>query len=595
MDMKTFLRSWRGSRMFLLALAALMGCAASPVKQTDEDIDTRQQTDQRQTIMSAMQGELGRSMDELKLDEYESPYFIAYRVDDTESHSLSGKYGAIVDDSDDRSRLAYVEVRVGDYDFDNFANVSTENYRYSEYSAEHTLAVEADPTAIRGALWLLTDQIYKEALSSYLSKRGGAVFETVDKLDVPSFSQEQPVEHRGEINGLDFDEAHWKKTIKGVTKSILDSDAMLDATMNVSARRTVSYFVNSEGSSIVDEDVLYSVQIQGWARADDGMMLENARSIYARSPDDLPGKEAIQAEADNLVDELEALREAPVLDPYTGPAILLPEASGVLFHEAIGHRLEGERQLDDEGGRTFQGRTDEQVIPTFLSVLDDPTKDAWERTQLNGHYRYDQEGVAAQRVELIKDGILRNFLKSRTPIEDSTESNGHGRAQGVNKPMARMGNLIVSADSKRSFPYEELKEKLLAEVKRQDKPFGLIIRDISGGSTNTSGYGYQAFKGGARMVYKVDPDTGEETLVRGVELVGTPLTAINKIVAASKETDVFNGYCGAESGYVPVSAIAPSLLTTEVELQRTQQSKERPPLLTAPWQKPDIENAEQSD
>ncbi|MFW6058233.1 MAG: metallopeptidase TldD-related protein, partial [Persicimonas sp.] len=183
----------------------------------------------------------------------------------------------------------------------------------------------------------------------------------------------------------------------------------------------------------------------------------------------------------------------------------------------------------------------------------------------------------------------------RTPIEDSTESNGHGRAQGVNKPMARMGNLIVSADSKRSFPYEELKEKLLAEVKRQDKPFGLIIRDISGGSTNTSGYGYQAFKGGARMVYKVDPDTGEETLVRGVELVGTPLTAINKIVAASKETDVFNGYCGAESGYVPVSAIAPSLLTTEVELQRTQQSKERPPLLTAPWQKPDIENAEQSD
>ncbi|MEM1347536.1 MAG: TldD/PmbA family protein, partial [Myxococcota bacterium] len=131
---------------------------------------------------------------------------------------------------------------------------------------------------------------------------------------------------------------------------------------------------------------------------------------------------------------------------------------------------------------------------------------------------------------------------------------------------------------------DALKRALMAEAKRQGKPFGLIIKDITGGSTNTSGYGYQAFKGEPILIYMVDPDTGQETLVRGAEIVGTPLVSINKIVAASTETGVFNGYCGAESGYVPVSAVAPALLTTELELQRSQSKTERPPLLAPPWE-----------
>src|SRR5690606_36464376 len=202
-------------------------------------------------------------------------------------------------------------------------------------------------------------------------------------------------------------------------------------------------------------------------------------------------------------------------------------------HEVIGHRLEGERQRNEEEGRTFKGRVGKVVLPEFLSIYDDPTLRNYEDIQLNGFYHYDQEGVAAQKAVLIEDGVLKGYLKSRSPIEGSLKSNGHGRAQGIAKPIARMSNLVIEANAAAKVPYDELKKQLMAEVKAQGKPFGLIIRDITGGSTNTSGWGYQAFKGSPRLLYKVDPDTGEETLVRGVELVGTPLTSINKIIAAS--------------------------------------------------------------
>jgi predicted Zn-dependent protease len=364
---------------------------------------------------------------------------------------------------------------------------------------------------------------------------------------------------------------------------MLDEEQLIDSAVDVSATRVVRYLASSEGRSIVDEFTLYAIQVEAWARADDGMLLDNGRSFYARDVGDMPSPEAIQHEVDMMVRQLVELRNAPTIDPYTGPAILAGQASGVLFHEAVGHRLEGERQRDEEEGRTFKGRVGKVVIPEFITVIDDPTRQSHNDKPLNGFYEFDDQGIEAQPALLVEKGVLRGFLKSRAPIEGSPHSNGHGRAQGPQQAMARMANTIVETSADKSVPYDELKKMLLAEVRKQGKPYGLIIKDITGGSTNTSGYGYQAFKGSPRLIYRVDPHTGVETLVRGAELVGTPLTSINKIVAASVETDVFNGYCGAESGYVPVSAVAPALLTTEIELQRTQQSSERPPILRAPW------------
>jgi predicted Zn-dependent protease len=288
-----------------------------------------------------------------------------------------------------------------------------------------------------------------------------------------------------------------------------------------------------------------------------------------------------------MVGELLALRKAPVLDPYTGPALLEPEAAGVLFHEAVGHRLEGERQNDDKDGHTFKGQIGKPILPFFLTVIDDPTQRMAGPVSLNGYYRFDDQGVAAQRVTLVDKGVLKTFLMSRAPVEGvPPHSNGHGRSAPGRDPVARMSNLIV--ESSKAMPWPKLKEALIAEAKRQEKPFGLIIRDVTGGNTDTSGYAYQAFKGQPRLVYKVDANTGAETLVRGVEIVGTPLLSINKIIATGDHRRVFNGYCGAESGYVPVSTVAPTVLVSEIELQRTRKDTGRPPVLPSPWAHPPV-------
>jgi len=280
------------------------------------------------------------------------------------------------------------------------------------------------------------------------------------------------------------------------------------------------------------------------------------------------------------VTELTALRAAPTIDPYTGPAILEADAAGVLFHEAVGHRLEGERQNNDAEGKTFRGQVGRTVLPAFITVIDDPTTTTRAGKQLNGFYGFDEEGVKAQRVTLVKEGVLQSYLLSRRPVEGFLQSNGHGRSQGNRKPVARMANLIV--ESKKRFPAAELKKQLIAEARRQGKPFALLIRDITGGNTNTTSFGYQAFKGTPRLVFKVDTKTGQETLVRGVEIVGTPLSSINRILATGDTEGVFNGFCGAESGMVPVSTVSPAVLLQEIELQRSLEGKDRPPLLPSP-------------
>jgi hypothetical protein len=143
-----------------------------------------------------------------------------------------------------------------------------------------------------------------------------------------------------------------------------------------------------------------------------------------------------------------------------------------------------------------------------------------------------------------------------------------------------MANLFI--DGTRPMSHDKLFKRFLEEMRKQGKQWGLYVETIAGGNTNTSSYGYQAFKGMPRIAYKVDARTGARTLVRGVELVGTPLSAINRIIATSDRYGVFNGYCGAESGSVPVSTVAPEVLFSEMELQRTEDTNERPLILPPP-------------
>jgi predicted Zn-dependent protease len=315
-------------------------------------------------------------------------------------------------------------------------------------------------------------------------------------------------------------------------------------------------------------------------RAEDGMDLFLETTFQATTTAGLPAQAELEKAARELGQRLEALRKAPVTEPFDGPAILSGRAAAVFFHEVLGHRLEGQRQRGDEEGQTFTKELGKPVLPEFLSVADDPTLEHYGSTQLSGHYTYDSEGQKAQRVDLIQNGILKTFLMSRLPIASFAQSNGHGRAQGGRMPTGRQGNLVVT--STKTVPEAELRKQLIEEAKKQGKPYGLYFEDISSGFAVTQRSSPQAFQVIPLVVWRVYVDGRPDELVRGVSIVGTPLAAMKRILVTSDKSDVFDGVCGAESGSVPVSAIAPAMLVSEMETQRQPQGTARPPILPIP-------------
>ena len=339
------------------------------------------------------------------------------------------------------------------------------------------------------------------------------------------------------------------------------------------------YLINSDGTKIVEGNTKYSVRTVATTKAEDGMRLYLYRPFYSHSADRLPTNDEIKSTINTLIKDLAALRKAPLVDPFSGPAILKNLAAGVFFHEIFGHRVEGHRQKLEREGQTFKDKIGTKILPDFISIYDDPTLDCYGKKDLNGHYQYDNEGVKSQKVTIVENGVLKNFLTTRSPIENFPKSNGHGRRAYGHKVVARQGNLIV--ESKNRVTYDSLCKLLIAECKKQNKPYGLIFEDIAGGFTSTERGYLQAFNVTPLLVKRLYRD-GREEVVRGVNIVGTPLIAFSKILATGDDPDVFNGTCGAESGGVPVSSVAPSILTGEMEVEKKVKEQEKLPILPAP-------------
>lgn len=571
-------------RLLALALVVLpsLALAGSPPK------DVAPLQDPRAALADSLRLELDRAVKALKIGENEPPFYVGLQAKELDSRQVSARYGALFENHRRRHRELYADVRVGSYALDSTPDSDGLGFDFDfdeqAWEPEKRLPLDDDPRALRTAVWLLVDAKYKKALSTYLSKRGKAVYKPDDPDRAPSFSREPVVSFVEAPKPFPFNDAAWGAEARRVSASLLGKPGIFDGRMSVDADKVVRWFVSSEGSRIVTEQVIYGLHVQAFARAPDGMLLEHGRTFYGASEAELPSGAALDREVAGLVDELAALQKAPLVDPFTGPALLSPEAAGVLFHEAVGHRLEGQRQDDENEGRTFKGQVGVKLLPEFITVVDDPTRATLDvggrAVSLNGFYRYDEEGVAAQPVTLFADGVLKAYLLGRSPVKGFDHSNGHGRSGGTRRPVARMANLIVQSNA--GVSEAELKRLLLEEVRRQKKPYGIYIKDVKGGNTNTSSDGYQAFKGMTRLVYRVRAEDGAEELVRGVELVGTPLSSINRITAMGNKPAVFNGFCGAESGYVPVSTVAPAVLVGEFELQRTRKNAGRAPVLPPP-------------
>ena len=526
-------------------------------------------------LLATMEKELHRGQTELAKQD-PAPYFTSYNVTDGESLVVLSAQGGILTSTRGRRRSADVSMRIGAPALDN-----THDQERASGITSGQLPERDDPDAIARVLWKLTYEQYRKARQSYSNVKTKSAVRAKDEDDSPDFSQEKPSTYVEKASSTAFpDQKLWEDLARRYSAYFRGYPQVEEAIVFLSAERSHSYLVSTEGTKIVTSDAIFRIMIEADTRADDGMQLMRVETFQFSDPAKVPSDAEIAASVKKMASDLSALRAAPLAEPFNGPALLSGRAAAVFFHEVLGHRVEGQRQRGRDEGQTFTKKVNEKIMPDFLSVTDDPTLHVLGGTELSGFYRFDDEGMPASRVEVVKDGILKNFLMGRLPVKNFSSSNGHGRAQAGLMPVGRQGNLIVT--SSKTIPDAQLRARFIEEIKKQGKPYGLYFEDIQGGFTLTTRDLPQAFQVLPVMVWRVYADGRPDELVRGVDIVGTPLTVLTQIAATGDTTSVFNGICGAESGSVPVSAAAPAMLFSDMEVQKRKYGDTRPPILPPP-------------
>jgi predicted Zn-dependent protease len=529
-------------------------------------------------VLAAMQAELARTREKLKSQPV-PPYYLSYEIVETHGIVVAGEFGKILGSDESRRRTLDVDLRVGDYNLDNTHEVRGEMNNIQYNSA--AIPIDDDPDAIRAVLWHQTDASYKRALDQFTKVKTNVQVKVAQDDTSADFSRETPEHYTESQVEIKVNRPVWEEKIRKYTAPFAAHPDIYQAMAYFTGDAETRWYVNSEGSVIQTSQPGFHLMIVAATKAPDGMELPLYESYFGFSERDLPNDATVLQAVDKMIHNLEALRVAPVVDPYTGPAILSGSASGVFFHEIFGHRVEGQRQTSSDDAQTFKKKIGQPVLAKEFSVYFDPTTRRLANTDLAGSYMFDNQGVKARRVTVVENGILKTFLMSRKPLEGIPQSNGHGRNQVGLPPAARQSNLIVEVAPSAVEP--DLKKVLIAEVRKQGLPFGLLFDQIEGGFTMTQRMIPNAFNVLPLTVYRIYPD-GREELVRGVDLIGTPLTTFSKIVAADRNVAVFNGYCGAESGSVPVSASSPAIFVTQIEVQKKAKSQDRIPILPAPFE-----------
>ncbi|MFN5246580.1 MAG: metallopeptidase TldD-related protein [Ignavibacteria bacterium] len=534
-------------------------------------------------LLNAMKNEMKRTMDGLA-NQSTPPYFLSYAVTETKTIRMNAVFGSVKSSEQTLSRILDIDIRVGNHELDNTHTIRGSRFEFGGGGRGIELPMTNDEKALRSVMWNATDKLYKKAVERYgkvLTNRAVKVKEEDSSAD---FSRQQPIESIAPDQSFIIDSLQWVKKIKQLSSLFTVDPKIYTGEVYFQADIITKYFVSSEGTVIRQSEPNVRLFASASTKADDGMTLPLFSSYFAFQPENLPSEEIIGQDIRRMIQTLGQLRDAPLAETYSGPAILSGAASGVFFHEIFGHRVEGHRQKDPNSSQTFKSFLNKKILPDFIDVVFDPGLKTLNGQDIVGYYTYDDEGVKAEKVIAVEKGIFKNFLMSRSPIESFPSSNGHGRRQAGLRPVARQSNLLVLASQ--SVAFDSLRTLLRNECTVQNKEYGLYFVEISGGFTFTARTIPNAFNVQPLVVYKIYADGRPDELVRGVDLIGTPLTTFNNIIAASHDIGIFNGVCGAESGGVPVSASSPSLYVKTIEVQKKQKSQAKPPLLESPLLKP---------
>ncbi|MDR2027883.1 MAG: TldD/PmbA family protein [Prevotellaceae bacterium] len=532
-------------------------------------------------FIDILKTELNRNYTVLKSNPVPA-YYISYRVQDMQSHSIHVSFGKLLYNSKPRrQRLFNIDVRTGDYEMDNTREIKGGGQANSFSS--NALVLDDNPTAIRKALWMNTDAVYKDAVKQLENVKANVAVKVAAEDKSGDFTKEEPekyFEPPVQFKTLKFDASEWEKKLKKYTDIFTENKDVLNNTAVIEVELVRKYFVDTEGREIAENTHAYRLQISASTVAEDGMSLPLFLSYFALDPKDLPSDAQILKDAKKMSEMISALRKAPVAESYSGPALMTAEAAGVFFHEIFGHRVEGARLKKESDAQTFKKKVGEPVLPKDISIVFDPKLKKYGNIPLNGSYTFDDEGIRGQRVEVVKDGILKSFLMSRTPIENFPNSNGHGRAVIYSDNVTRQSNMIIESNDPKS--EAELRAMLIEQAKSTNKEYAYLFDKVSGGFTTTGRYMPNAFNVTPLIVYRIYTDGRPDELVRGVDLVGTPLAIFSQVAACGKDHGAFNGACGAESGSIPVSCVSPTLYIKMIETQKKSKSQNQPPILERP-------------
>lgn len=528
-------------------------------------------------ISNLLQQELKSHYISLKKQE-NPPYFMGFRLSEIQTYVIGASFGSLITDDYNNTRVISTEIRIGSYELDNTHPLNKMGYGSSGRSLMQ-LPIEDSIIPITNSIRECTDAAYKSALEEF-----EGVLQAKDTLKIKfnDFSKQGKTTYFEPATTANKPDAYWKEYLKKITAGFNKESYIMEARAMLTASSTRNYYTNTEGTSIVQNSFITDLSFAIIFTCDDGNMAPYVKTFQVRTVDQLPSeKQLMDAVADAKI-IIQKLRTAPLAEAYSGPSILSAKVSGVFFHEIFGHRVEGHRLRQETDSHTFKNQLNEKILPEQMSVTYDPSVTEYKGVPLYGHYNYDDEGVAAQKVEVVKNGKFLQYLMSRQPVEGSSSSNGHGRGEPGLAPVSRQSNLFVS--SKSYIPEEDMHEKLRKMCKKQKKEYGYFFDEVIGGFTQTDRISINAFNIIPIVVYRVFIDGRPDEMVRGVSLIGTPLTMFSEIEACGGQQAVFNGYCGAESGSVPTSTIAPSLLVNKIETQRQFEIKCEMPQICSPDQ-----------
>lgn len=558
---------------YLLFLLSLLIAAFAPAFAAED------------VILDALVDESNRSIKDLHLPECPAPFYVSYTIKEIDSFEITSSLGS--DPAPHRSRTRYFipEIHVGSPDLDN-SNYGPEKDKY--FSQGEYISSDDNYTAIRRTVWLNTDKAFKKAVET-LEEKKAYLNENKIADRLPDMSTSSPVVSISAIKRLSCDEEKWAAAIKQLSEIFIRYPHLQKSKVWFQARQTNRWFVNNEGTRIRESVPRYALEIWAYSQAPDGTPVYDQEVVMSADEKKMPSLEELKKLSENLARRVSELCQAPEGQDYCGPVLFEGQAAAVFITDLLKPNLACAEDVvhpdtnNKIPGNPLKDMIGRRILPRYMSLVDDPRAAEFNGQELVGGYNFDDQGIAAQNLVLIENGILKRFCQSRTPTHSDSASNGHAM-------LDRSSASILELTSSQTLPPEQLRQKLIELGKEEGLKYVLIVRRLQSAYSiedkippdDASQHDFPTHSlqpSPPVLVYRLNLETGKEELLRGLEFRYASLRSFRDIHAVGNDAAA---YLVQPTGSEIRSLVTPSLLIGEIELQKPHPEHIVPPLLKSP-------------